>query len=202
MALLLMSQNWRSLTSQEPEKRFGAKAKKRLSITCSGLFESSARLPSPLSVKCVLAIPGGEGWSFGAEDYAKIKGTSLLTDDTTVFGELVRIGGATAKRCSVRLPNRAKLLYCKVNDAELSRRLGKHLYQEVVLTGKCLVFAKTWDILAMHVYSAAFPKNRARSQSFATRCGRSGERDGILKTSRRNWRAFGDSNPRTHCRHR
>jgi hypothetical protein len=94
---------------------------------------------------------------FAPDTYSRIRGTSLITDDATVSGILMRVGGAEDRKCSIRIPGRASLLYCRVKDEELSRKLGQHLYECVTLHGQGTYFARTWDLINLRVTNAVFP---------------------------------------------
>lgn len=126
-----------------------------------GAFKTLSRIAGSLECKIEIELPSsGDSWSFVSSDYKRIRGTAIVHDDVMVSGELVRVGGATERKCSIRPMGQSKILYCKVENSELSRSLGKHLYREVALTGRGTLFAKTWELLTMTVYSANFPRDK------------------------------------------
>jgi hypothetical protein len=93
---------------------------------------------------------------FQAETYKKIRGTAIVFDETTIHGELLRVGGSEGRRCSVRVAGRPNLLYCDVVDEKLSRRLGQHLYEPITLQGRGVFFARTWELISMKVSDFSF----------------------------------------------
>lgn len=101
---------------------------------------------------------------FTPDTYQRIQGTSLITDDATVCGVLMRVGGAEERKCSIRVAGRGTLLYCKVKDEELSRKLGQHLYEAVSLHGLGTYFSRTWDLISLRVTHATFQSKASTTE--------------------------------------
>jgi hypothetical protein len=78
--------------------------------------------------------------------FKRISGRLLLSGDTTVIGEVKRVGGTTRTRCALRVPGRRHILYCDVQSNDLGRRLGQHLYEEIAATGTAVWIHRTWRI--------------------------------------------------------
>lgn len=93
---------------------------------------------------------------FSPHTFQAIRGTSISYDQAVVTGNLLRVGGAQAKRCTVRVPGRDNLLYCSVETDQLSRELGQNLYKRVTLRGKGMFFSRTWELLKLDVQQASF----------------------------------------------
>ena len=91
-----------------------------------------------------------------ANSYLAVRGHSIVRDEARVTGELIRVGGATEKRCSIRLPGRDSLLYCKLADG-VSSKLGSKLYSQVTLIGRGTYFSSTWELLTMTVNDVVYP---------------------------------------------
>ncbi len=128
-------------------------------------FRQLSRIAAKMECEVEFRTPEGV-WSITADSYAKLSGSAIVQDEVVVSGKLVRVGGATERKCSLRVNGRDRLLYCKIETTNLSRLLGRHLYRDVVLTGTGRRFAKTWELLSLHVHSAAFP-NVKRGGGFA-----------------------------------
>ena len=106
------------------------------------------RLEEPSSKQPLAVISGNS--------YGRIRGSALTFDEATVHGYLLRVGGATERRCALRVHGRDKLLYCVVDTPELSRELGKHLYEPVTVTGRGLFFSRTWDLVELSITRATY----------------------------------------------
>jgi hypothetical protein len=78
--------------------------------------------------------------------FQRISSRLLLRGDTTVVGCVERVGGATDMRCLMRVPGRRRGLYCDVEGKELVRRLGQHLYEQIVATGIATWIHSSWRI--------------------------------------------------------
>jgi hypothetical protein len=87
-----------------------------------------------------------------------LRETLFIEGETSIFGTVKRVGGVTRMRCSVRIPSQDRLLYCRVEGGDLSRRLGKHLYEDVLLTGKATWLRSSWRIVEFVVKSVSQPK--------------------------------------------
>lgn len=90
--------------------------------------------------------------------YDKISQRVLLRGDTTVVGEVERVGGATKMRCLLRVPGRRRLLYCDLESKELVRRLGQHLYERIAATGTAQWIHSTWKIYRFTIRDFSQPK--------------------------------------------
>ena len=66
-----------------------------------------------------------------------LRDSLLVSARRTIAGNVQRVGGATGKRCALRVPFQSKLLYCSVGQEAVARRLGQLLYRDVVVTGDC-----------------------------------------------------------------
>lgn len=67
--------------------------------------------------------------------YSKISRSLLISGSTTLSGTVQRVGGATEMKCALRVPFQSRLLFCKVDDEGVARRLGDSLYQRVTAYG-------------------------------------------------------------------
>lgn len=85
------------------------------------------------------------------DDFTKISERMFLSGDATVIGRVERVGGATEMRCVLRAPNQPRLLYCNVETREVARRLGEHLYKEVVALGTATWLHQSWKLFDFKV---------------------------------------------------
>jgi hypothetical protein len=76
-------------------------------------------------------------------DAPRTPGTTSGT--TTLLARCVRVGGATQPKAELRLIQ-GNLLHVKVSEA-MARELGRHLYDEIVLTGIATWRMDTWAII-------------------------------------------------------
>lgn len=92
--------------------------------------------------------------------YATISEVAFIKGETTIMGVVERVGGATEQRCGLRLEDQPrKMLICTVEDTEVARKLGQHLYQRVILNGVATWYRHTWRISHFVIRSMAKPKN-------------------------------------------
>jgi hypothetical protein len=51
----------------------------------------------------------------------------------------------------LRVPGRERLLYCDVANADVSRKLGESLYQDVVVNGEATWFQRSWVLYTFKI---------------------------------------------------
>lgn len=113
------------------------------------------RLKCRLEVK---ALDGSWKWNFRGSKWDEIRQMSIIEDEASVYGELKRVGGATGRRCSLKIPGRKRILYCNIANDSAAKRLGKHLYENVGLHGRGKFFVKDWSILSFTVHSVTMQR--------------------------------------------
>jgi len=123
------------------------------------LSEISRAVDSPVEVR----FPGERRPLFivGKDDFSRLSARLLMEGDTTVTGTIKRVGGATKIRCFLRVPGRARGLYCDVKDdrkRELVRRLGRHLYEEIVAQGRATWIVRSWRIFKFTITDFTQPR--------------------------------------------
>jgi hypothetical protein len=122
-----------------------------------------------LKCKIVLREPGRAGdilASIEPDTYAVISKSLLIQGDTSFVGRIQRVGGATEMKCALRVDFQHRLMFCKVSSQEISREMGKHLYEEVVVHGSALWLRTSWRIFAFTVTSISQPKQGSLAQAF------------------------------------
>ena len=81
------------------------------------------------------------------ESYSLLAAKAFVTGESSVYGYLERVGGATDQRCGLRLPSQPKrMIYCTVQTEELIRRLGQHIYENVLVSGTVTWFRRAWRV--------------------------------------------------------
>lgn len=100
------------------------------------------------------------------DSYDKLVGSSLISGETTITGEVKRVGGATGRRCMLRLPSRLELLYCDVASEQVARELGNHLYEDVVASGTAQWLKLNWEIVGFRIASVTTVAQGSLSEAF------------------------------------
>jgi len=94
------------------------------------------------------------------DSYAMLSRTAFVEGEGSVLGYLERVGGATEQRCALRLPDQPrKMVYCTVETSELVRRLGQHIYDDVLVSGTVTWFRRTWRVRRVFVKDFEAPKH-------------------------------------------
>lgn len=97
-------------------------------------------------------------FSVKSNDYERLSKKLLMDGDSTVYGKIERVGGATEMKCVLRIPDRRQLLYCTVRDREVARQLAQHLYESIVATGKATWIHSSWRIVAFSITGFTQPQ--------------------------------------------
>lgn len=96
--------------------------------------------------------------TIGADTFKKVQGSAFVRGKSSVFGTIQRVGGATKTHCGLYLPDRSRLLICRVANADLARELGQYLYQGVVVAGEATWLRHNWQLRTMTITSFEPPK--------------------------------------------
>jgi len=90
--------------------------------------------------------------TFDSGSYASLAATAFVVGESSVYGYLERVGGATEQRCGLRLPNQpSRMIYCTVETEDLVRKLGTHIYENVQVSGTVTWLRKAWRVKTVHV---------------------------------------------------
>lgn len=89
--------------------------------------------------------------------FNRISEGMFVEGDTTIIGDVKRVGGATGMKCALRIVNRTKLLYCDVANSSLVRRLGQCLYQSVAARGEVVWIQPSWRIYSFNIMDFTQP---------------------------------------------
>jgi hypothetical protein len=75
------------------------------------------------------------------------------------------VGGATDKKCGLRVPSQSRMLMCNVASVDVARRLGEKLYQEVAVHGMARWLKTSWRIVAFTIREVYQPKLHSASEA-------------------------------------
>ena len=109
----------------------------------------------------ILKEPGREGVVLARilpGSFAHVSDSLLINGESTVFGRVERVGGATERKCALRVTNRTRLLFCSVETNETARQLGQKLYEEVAAKGTASWIKTTWRISKFSIRTITQPK--------------------------------------------
>jgi hypothetical protein len=101
-----------------------------------------------------------------SDSYGHVSTGVFVQGDSSVSGRIQRVGGATEMRCTLRVPDRESLLYCDVSNTETARKLGQHLYQNIVATGVATWFSRSWRLYAFKINDIYQPKEQSVVKAF------------------------------------
>lgn len=99
------------------------------------------------------------------DSYAMVAKRLFVAGETALTGTVVRVGGATEMRCALRVPFQNRLLFCRVANADVARRLGDLLYQEVAVQGTAQWVKNNWRIVSFTVNGVYRPGGGSLSQT-------------------------------------
>lgn len=111
------------------------------------------------SVGCPIVIRQFDGnhicAQIDADTYDVVSGSLLVHGHKTIAGNVQRVGGATERRCALRVDFQEHLLFCTVANERLARQLGQFLYQEVVVSGQATQLRQSWRIVDFRIDDVA-----------------------------------------------
>jgi len=109
----------------------------------------------------VVRKPGRDGAvlaTIGPESYASMSQTVLTRGDAALSGKVVRVGGATERKCGLRIPGRTRMLICTVESADVARKLGQKLYEQVVVHGEATWLRTSWTVVGFKIREVYQPR--------------------------------------------
>jgi hypothetical protein len=134
----------------------------------SPLEQLSASAKS-LDCEIIVRRPGRTGAvlaRIGPKSYDDIAQSAFISGETSITGEVKRVGGATEVRCALRVPFQHRLLFCKVASTDIARQLGDCLYKRVTANGRVMWIRGTWRIRAFTIISVNPIKEGSLSDAF------------------------------------
>ena len=123
--------------------------------------EELSSVAKSLHCSVVLKEPGKDGIVLAKIEpgsYSSISQRLLIQGETAIMGRVVRVGGATEQKCGLRVRDQSRMLICKVESADIARKLGQRLYEEVAAYGKATWLKTNWKIVAFTVKEVQQPK--------------------------------------------
>jgi hypothetical protein len=91
------------------------------------------------------------------KSYETISKTLLVAGETSLIGRVMRVGGATALRCGLRVPFQQRLLICRVESSAIAREIGERLYQDVVVNGDAVWLKNSWRLYSFTIRGVQQP---------------------------------------------
>jgi hypothetical protein len=103
---------------------------------------------------------------FEQATYDAVARQLLVGGEHSLDANVQRVGGATGRRCLLRVPGRSRILYCDVDSDDIARRLGTLLYQDVRVSGEGKWVNSTWDIVSFLIQRVDEPKAGTLAEAF------------------------------------
>jgi len=120
-------------------------------------LEDLSEVARSLGCEIEFRQPGKEGdilATISPQSYEKLSANAFVRGDSSVYGYLERVGGATKRHCGLRVPTQpAKMVICPVETDGLVRQLGQHIYRNVIVSGTVTWFRRTWKVKSVVVKS-------------------------------------------------
>jgi hypothetical protein len=98
--------------------------------------------------------------------YDRLAESIFISGDTSFTGEVKRVGGATSMRCALRVSFQNRLLFCSVENEEVSRQLGELLYEDVAVSGLAQWIKGTWKVVGFKVKGVTKLDTKPLSDAF------------------------------------
>lgn len=76
-----------------------------------------------------------------------ITGKVLIKGEKELPGDVQRVGGATERKCALRVSFQSRLLYCTVDNEMVLRDLARFLYQSVIVRGTATWIRRNYHIV-------------------------------------------------------
>jgi hypothetical protein len=121
-----------------------------------GPLERISASAKSLDCEIIVRTPGKAGSvlaKIGPRSYEEIAKSIFVVGETSITGEVQRVGGATDVRCALRVAFQQRLLFCKVDNTETARKLGDCLYKPVTANGCARWVRGTWRIRSFTITS-------------------------------------------------
>jgi hypothetical protein len=131
--------------------------------------QALSRIAASLRCRILICPPRKRDEPFATVDdqsYTHVSEGVFVKGETSIRGQIKRVGGATNIRCALRLSERAELLYCDVASGETARKLGQHLYQHVVAVGVATWFSRSWRLYSFTINDIYQPKDQPATKAF------------------------------------
>jgi len=126
------------------------------SVTLSSVAEISA---AAKAIGCTVEIRrddkrGDLLATITPDSYADVSESAFIAGESSVFGYLERVGGATRPHCGLRIATQpTKMVICHVCSEELVRELGPYVYRNIRVSGKVTWLRKDWLVKTVDVKS-------------------------------------------------
>lgn len=86
------------------------------------------------------------------QSYEEISSAALVSAQSSVYGYLERVGGATQPHCGLRIATQsARMVICHVATEDLVRKLGPYVYTNVRVSGEVTWLKRNWNVKTINV---------------------------------------------------
>lgn len=128
-----------------------------------GPIDNLSGISKALKSPILLREPGKDGQvlvSINPDSYENLTSRLFVRGESSLFGEIIRVGGATGRKCAMRISNRSRLLHCKVQNQTLARQLGQKMYEKVTVYGMAEWLKTTWSVIKFNIKSMKHVKRK------------------------------------------
>lgn len=94
----------------------------------------------------------------GPDSYQQFAENAFAYGDTSVWARVERVGGRTKLHCAIQVPRQHEQIWCQIENEDVARTLGVHLFDHVMIHGYATWYRRTWAIHSLRIRSADPPK--------------------------------------------
>lgn len=92
--------------------------------------------------------------------------SAFISGDSSLEGYVERVGGATSLRCGLRVRGQANMLICRVQNFDVARQLGQHLYEHIIVDGNATWFRRSWKLHSFEIRAMRKLDDKSVSDKF------------------------------------
>jgi len=127
-------------------------------LNCMRELSSASR---SLGCPIVVRTPGRQRellTTIESDTFTRISRNAFIHGETTIIGTVQRVGNATGAKCGLRVEFQDKMLFCEVSNDKVARKLGRCLYEQVVVNGRATWLRVSWKIWDFEITGVSQPK--------------------------------------------
>jgi len=125
-------------------------------------LEELSAIAKSMNCTIELGLPDKDGdvlAKIEPDTYASVSVGAFIEAESSIYGRIERVGGATEMHCALRIPDHDRLIICRVASKDIVRELGLHLYQETTVHGLITWHKKSWKVKKVLIRSIDKPKH-------------------------------------------
>ena len=73
--------------------------------------------------------------TIGPASFEEIESRTTVSGQTSLFGQLERLGGVDDQHCVIRVPQQSKQLWCRLTSRQIVSDLGNYMYRSMLFRG-------------------------------------------------------------------